>query len=157
MKERYWQSIMGPRDRAKEVTEMRTILKSFLVCSLLLSGVTSLEGVNEQEWGGKEKIRIMEQRGEKFHHRRLQKLSEELGLSKEQEEKISQIMKKGWEKIREEMRKMKERVLAIRKDTDSQIEKLLTSEQLEKFKELKQEFKERRKERMEEGREGCGE
>ena len=49
------------------------------------------------------------------------------------------------------MTKMRQRTLAIRKKTDSQIEKLLTSEQLEKFKELKQEFKEKRKKRIKEG------
>jgi len=134
---------------------MKTILKSFLMCSVLLLGVPSLEATNSEERVDKGRMRIVEQRGQEFHHRRLQKLSEELGLSKEQEEKISQIMKKGWEKIREEMRKMKERVLAIRKDTDSQIEKLLTSEQLEKFEGLKEQFKKRRKERIREGREGC--
>jgi len=147
---------MGPLDRGKEVKEMKTILKSFLVGSVLLLGVVGLEATNGEERIDKGRMKIVEQRGEEFHHRRLQKLSEELGLSKEQEEKISQIMKKGWEKIREEMRKMKERVLAIRKDTDSRIEKLLTSEQLGKFKELKGRFEKRGKEGIEEGREGCG-
>jgi len=133
---------------------MKTILKSFLVCALLLSAVASLEGTNNEQQTAKERMIVSEQRREEFHQKRLEKLSQELELSKEQEEKISQIMKKGWEKIREEMRKMKERVLAIRRDIDSRIEKLLTPEQLKRFKELKGEFRKGRKERIEEGPEG---
>ena len=135
---------------------MKTILKSLLACSLLLLSVASLAGINDEECIGKERMRMIEQRREKFHERHLERLSQELELSKEQEEKISQIMKKGWEKIQEEMRKMRERTLSIKKKTDREIEKLLTPEQLEKFKELKEKFEKRGKERIEEGREGCG-
>ncbi|MFB0564233.1 MAG: hypothetical protein ACETWK_00970, partial [Candidatus Aminicenantaceae bacterium] len=54
-------------------------------------------------------------------------------------------------KIQEEMRKMKERVLAIKKNGDRQIEKLLTPEQLEKFKEIKEESKRKREKRIKKG------
>ena len=126
---------------------MKTILKSLIVCSLLFLGFASSEGTSNEEQIGKEWVRMVEHKGEKFHEGRLQRLCQELELSKEQEEKVSQIMKKGWEKIQEEMKKMKERTLAIKKKTDREIEKLLTPEQLERFKELK----ERRKEKIEEG------
>lgn len=142
---------MALLDRGKEVEKMKTILKSLLVCSLLFLAAASLEGTSGEEQIGKEWVRMVEHKRERFHERRLERLCQELELSKEQEEKISQIMKKGWKKIREEMKKMKERVLAIRKDSDSQIEKLLTSEQVERFKELKEGLKKRREKRIKEG------
>ena len=123
---------------------MKTILKSLMVCSLLFLTVAGLEGRSSEEQIGKEWVRMVEPKREKFHEGRLQRLCQELELSKEQEEKVSQIMKKGWQKIQEEMKKMKERVLAIKKDSDRQIEKLLTSEQLEKFRGLKEETKRRK-------------
>lgn len=119
---------------------MKIILRSLLIASLLFSPFSQAGAKPGEGWMGKEK---MEQRREEFHRNRLETLSRELGLSKEQEEKISRIMKKGWEKIVEEMRKMRERVLAIRKETDSQIEKLLSAEQAEKFKQLKEKLKEK--------------
>jgi len=137
-------------DRGKEVGKMKTILKSLIVCSLLFLGFASSEGTSSEEQIGKEWVRMVEHKGEKFHEGRLQRLCQELELSKEQEEKVSQIMKKGWEKIQEEMKKMKERTLAIKKKTDREIEKLLTPEQLEKFKEFKEGFKKRREEKIKE-------
>jgi len=130
---------------------MRTILKSLLVCSLLFLAVASLEGRSSEEQIGKEWVRMVEHKREKFHEKRLQRLCQELELSKEQEEKVSQIMKKGWEKIQEEMKKMKKRVLAIKKNSDRRIEKLLTPGQLEKFKELKEELKKRKEKRIKKG------
>jgi len=125
---------------------MKIILRSLIVCSLLFLAVAGLEGRGSEEQIGKEWVRMVEHKREKFHEGRLQRLCQELELSKEQEEKVSQIMKKGWERIQKEMKKMKERVLAIKKDGDRQIEKLLTTEQLEKFKELKKEKGKRIKE-----------
>ena len=130
---------------------MKTILKSLIVCSLLFLAVASLGGRSSEEQIGKEWVRMVEHKREKFHEKHLQRLCQELELSKEQEEKVSQIMKKGWEKIRKEMRKMKERVLAIKKDSDRRIERLLTPEQLEKFKELKEETKRRKEKRIKKG------
>ncbi|NIM03839.1 hypothetical protein GTN66_06820 [bacterium] len=46
---------------------------------------------------------------------------------------------------------MKVRVLAIKKDSDRQIEKLLTPEQLERFKELKEETKKKKEKRIKKG------
>jgi len=121
---------------------MKIILRSLLIASLLFS-FSEVNARMGEGWMSKEKMEKMEQRREEFHKEHLGRLSRELGLSKEQEEKISNIMKKGWQKIVEEMRKMREKVLAIRKDTDTQIEKLLTAEQTEKFRELKEKsFKE---------------
>jgi len=130
---------------------MRTILKSLIVCSLLFLAAASLEGTGGEEGIGKERVRMVEHKREKFHERCLQRLCQELELSKEQEEKVSQIMKEGWEKIQEEMKKMKERTLAIKEKTDRQIEKLLTPEQLEKFKEVKEELKKGKENRIKEG------
>jgi Spy/CpxP family protein refolding chaperone len=138
-------------DRGKEVGKMKTILKSLIVCSLLFLGFASLEGRSSEEQIGKEWVRMVEHKREKFHEKRLQRLCQELELSKEQEEKVSQIMKKGWEKIRKEMKKMRKRTLSIKKENDRQIEKLLTPEQLEKFKELKEETKRRKEKRIKKG------
>jgi len=77
----------------------------------------------------------------KLHEKHIEKLSEKLNLTEEQKEKISKIMKEGWQKIEEERKKMMERTLAIRKETDKKIEKLLTPEQLEKFRQFKKEFR----------------
>jgi len=129
---------------------MKVILRSLLIASLFFPLFNQLDAETGEELMSNEKMKMIEQRREKFHQKRLEKLSQELELSKVQEEKISEIMKEGWEKIREEMRKMKGRVLAIRKDSDSQIEELLTPEQLEEFKELKEEFRERREKRIRE-------
>jgi len=135
-------------DRGKEVGKMKIILKSLMICSLLFLGVASSKGRSNEEQIGKEWVRMVEHKGGRFHEKRLQRLCQELELSKEQEEKVSQVMKKGWERIQKEMEKMKERVLAIKKDSDRQIEKLLTTEQLEKFKELKEETKRRKEKRI---------
>ncbi|NIM03838.1 hypothetical protein GTN66_06815 [bacterium] len=89
---------------------MKIILRSLIVCSLFFLTVGGLEGRGGEEQIGKEWVRMVEHKREKFHEKRLQRLCQELELSKEQEEKVSQIMKTGWEKIQAEMRKMKERV-----------------------------------------------
>jgi len=133
------------------VEKMKIILKSLIVCSLLFLTVAGLEGRGSEEQIGKEWVRMVKHKRGKFHEKRLQRLCQELELSKEQEEKVSQIMKKGWEKIQKEMKKMKKRVLAIKKDSDRRIEKLLTPGQLEKFKELKEELKKRREKKIKEG------
>jgi len=130
---------------------MKTILKSLIVCSLLFLTVAGLEGRGSEEQIGKEWVRMVEYKREKFHEKRLQRLCQELELSKEQEEKVSQIMKKGGEKIQKEMRKMRERTLSIKKKTDREIEKLLTPEQLEKFKKLKEGPKKRKEKGVKEG------
>ncbi len=126
---------------------MKTILKSLLMASLLLSLVTGVRAENE-EWKGKEKTKMMQEKKEKYHQKRLEKLTKELELTKEQGEKVSQIMKDGWGKIKVEKKKMREKVQAIRKGIDSQIEKTLTPEQSKKFKKHKKELRERRKNKM---------
>jgi len=80
----------------------------------------------------------MDKKMEEFHTKRIEKLTKSLNLTKEQADKISAITKDGWEKIKLEHKSMKERVQQIRQDVDKQIESLLTPEQLEKFKQLKQ-------------------
>jgi Spy/CpxP family protein refolding chaperone len=122
---------------------MKVIFRSLVIASLFFS-IFSQPGARAGEEGmSKEKTQKMEQRREEFHKEWLERLSKKLELTPEQTEKVSQVMKEGWGKISQEMKKMREQVLAIRKKTDSQIEKLLTPEQLEKFKELKGKLKER--------------
>jgi GTPase involved in cell partitioning and DNA repair len=124
---------------------MKIILKNFLIGSLFFLLFSQAGARAGEELTGKEKMKIIEQRREEYHQKCLERLSRKLKLTKEQEEKISQAMKEGWGKISEEMKKMRDQTLAIRKETDSQIEKLLTPEQLEKFKELKKERREGRR------------
>lgn len=130
-------------DRGKEAREMKVILRSLLVASLFFLLFNYLSAKTGEEVMSKEKTEMIEQKRGEFHKEHLGRLSRELGLTKEQEEKISQTMEEGWGKIREEMKKMRERALAIRKKTDRQIEKLLTPEQLEKFRELKEKLREK--------------
>jgi len=122
---------------------MKVILRNLLVASLSLLLLNSLSAKTGEEVMSKEKTEMIEQKRGEYHQKRLERLSRELGLTKEQEEKISQTMEEGWGKIREEMKKMRERTLAIRKNTDKQIEKLLNPEQLEKFRKLKEELREK--------------
>jgi len=122
---------------------MKVFFRSLLIASLFFSFFSQAGAKAREGWMNKEKMERMEQRREEFHQKQLERLSRELGLTKEQEEKISRAMKEGWEKISEEMKKMQEKALAIRKKTDSQIEKLLTPDQLEKFRELKQGLREK--------------
>jgi Spy/CpxP family protein refolding chaperone len=137
-------------DRGKEVREMKVILRSLLVASLFFLLFNYLSAKTGEELTSREKMKIIEQRREEYRQESLERLSRELALTKEQEEKISQTMEEGWEKISEEMRKMRERTLAIRKETDSQIEKLLTPEQVEKFRKLKEELREKREKSIKE-------
>jgi len=129
---------------------MKLILRSLLIASLFFP-FFSLPGAKAREgWMGKEKTETIEEKREEYHQKRLERLSRELGLTKEQEEKISQTMEEGWRKIKEEMKKMRERTLAIKKNTDKQIEKLLNPEQLEKFRKLKEELREKREKSIKE-------
>lgn len=94
-----------------------------------------------------ERVQKMESKREKSHKKRLERLEKELGLTPEQKEKISKILHDNWTKTKEEMKKMREVVKKIRQETDKQIEKLLTQEQVEKFRKMSQEMAERRKKR----------
>ncbi|MCJ7645583.1 hypothetical protein MUO65_01550 [bacterium] len=131
---------------------MKVILRNLLVASLSLLLLNSLSAKTGEEVMSKEKTEMIEQKRGEYHQKRLERLSRELGLTKEQEEKISQSMEEGWGKIREEMKKMRERTLAIRKKTDSQIEKLLTPEQVEKFRKPKEELRKKREKSIKERR-----
>jgi len=129
---------------------MKVILRNLLVAGLSLLLLNSLSAKTGEEIMSKEKTEMIEEKREEYHQKRLQRLSTELGLTKEQEEKISQTMEQGWLKIREEMKKMRERTLAIKKNTDKQIEKLLNPEQLEKFRKLKEKLREKREKSIKE-------
>jgi len=122
---------------------MKVILRNLLVAGLSLLLLNSLSAMTGEEVMSKEKTEMIEQKRGEYHQKQVERLSRELGLTKEQEEKISQTMEQGWLKIREEMKKMRERTLAIKKNTDKQIEKLLNPEQLEKFRKLKEKLREK--------------
>jgi len=129
---------------------MKVILRDLLVAGFCLLLLNSLSAKTGEEIMSKEKTETIEEKREEYHQKRLERLSTELGLTKEQEEKISQTMEEGWLKIREEMKKMREKTLAIRKKIDRQIEKFLTPEQIEKFRRLKKEFREKREKSIKE-------
>ena len=93
---------------------------------------------DKQEW---------KERAEKKHEKRMERLTKDLNLTKEQADNISKIVKDGWEKISAEMKKMRETTRSFREATDSQIEKLLSPEQVEKFKNVREKMKKKFKER----------
>jgi Spy/CpxP family protein refolding chaperone len=107
----------------------------FLAFACLVGGITTVTAAESNEGVITEKDRQeLTQKAELRRQKRIEKLTKELNLSKEQADKVSQIIKAGWEKIRVERDKMREITKQIRQDTDAQIEKLLSPEQLEKFK-----------------------
>ncbi len=87
----------------------------------------------------------MREKARKYYEKRIEKLTAVLSLSPEQKAKISGILKDGWEKLRTEREKMREKVKGMREQTDALIEKELTSEQAAKFREHKEEMKNRAK------------
>jgi len=106
-------------------------------------GAGSLDARGPGERKG-ERVRKTETTREEFHQKRLEKLQKELDLTAEQKEKISKLLKDGWAKSEEEMKKMREQVRKFREETDKEIEKLLNSGQVKKFRQLREEMKERR-------------
>ena len=77
-----------------------------------------------------------------------QKLSTELNLTKEQQEKAKLLREEGHKKIEPLLKQMKElrkQMDELRKENMENFEKILTPEQLTKFKTLKEEGKKRHK------------
>ena len=81
---------------------------------------------------------------EKHHEKMAKKLAEELKLTDEQQAKSRQMRKAAREKIKpllDEMRAIREKLDAIRKDNMKDFEALLTPEQKEVFAKIKAERK----------------
>jgi Spy/CpxP family protein refolding chaperone len=75
-----------------------------------------------------------------------QKLSTELNLTKEQQEKAKLLREEGHKKIEplmKEMKALRKKMDELRKENMSEFEKILTPEQLDKFKKIKEEGKEK--------------
>ena len=113
-----------------------------IVSVLLMTMVVSMAGYvsaqeNKEECPNGDKMKC-EMKMEQMHKSRLEKLVKELGLTEGQKQKIEDIIKDGWGKTREEMKKVHEQAKNMRKEVDSKIEQVLTPEQLEKFKQLRE-------------------
>ncbi|OGS22258.1 MAG: hypothetical protein A2252_06770 [Elusimicrobia bacterium RIFOXYA2_FULL_39_19] len=63
-----------------------------------------------------------------------------LGLTEMQKKEAAKIMEEGWGKVSEEKQKMRDRVYQIVLEMHKKIAKLLTPEQLEKFKTTSKKF-----------------
>ncbi|MBR5154460.1 MAG: hypothetical protein IKW58_01910 [Alphaproteobacteria bacterium] len=85
----------------------------------------------------------------KVHFEKMsQKLSKDLNLTKEQEEKAKLLREDGHRKIEPLLKQMKEirkQMDELRKENMAEFEKILTQEQLEKFNQIKEEGKKRHK------------
>jgi len=68
--------------------------------------------------------------------RLVEKFSRQLGLSPEQKEKLAAILEKGHGRMKDLHEKTAPHFEAIQKDTAIAIEKILTPEQLEKFRKI---------------------
>ena len=69
-------------------------------------------------------------------------------MTPEQAENISAVLEDGWIKLEEERRQMMERARRIRDGVDAEIEKILTPEQLEKFKAHRREIEKTREKKL---------
>lgn len=97
----------------------------------------------DEEPLSKENVQKMEAKREQMHQKHMGKLVKELGLTLEQKEKISKLMNDSWLRVKEEMKKMRELEKSIREETDTQIQQILTPDQVKKFKQLKDKMKEK--------------
>ena len=117
--------------------------KSLLVCGLPVLCFLAAITLNAYR-GGTGPGEELKARREEMHRKRIEELTKLLSLTKEQAQKISEITENGWIRLEEERRQMMERAKNIRDAVDTDIEKILTPEQLEKFKTHKEEMGEKR-------------
>lgn len=85
------------------------------------------------------------------------KIKEKVGLTDQQSAKVKEILEKNQEKMRKEFETndgdrsaMREAMQKLMKESDAEIEKLLTKEQIKKFDEYKKERNEEIRHRMKE-------
>lgn len=105
---------------------MKNSLKKLFLVTLLISGFVVI-----QAWA------VDDNPAEK----RMEKMTEKLNLTKEQQAKIEKIFKE----VKELIKPLMDQIRAIRENTNSKIELVLNDEQLKKWKELKEKKKERGK------------
>jgi Spy/CpxP family protein refolding chaperone len=108
----------------------------FLLISTFMVGLVSIGlAVGKSE---KKSDETKMERMKKNHERRIQMLTERLNLTDEQKVKIEDIFNKR-EKKREQMKDEREKGKNMKDETDAEIEKVLTSEQKEKYRKMKKE------------------
>lgn len=131
---------------------MKNALTAILCASVMVTALTAVyakpKGGGMGPGSSEERKAEFREKAAKFHEKRMEKLTEVLGLSPEQKNKISNILKDGWEKIRIEREKMRERAKTMREETDRLIEKELTPEQVKKFKEYREKMKKKIEKKM---------
>jgi Spy/CpxP family protein refolding chaperone len=134
----------------------RWIVGLAAICGFL---ATSLAGGQRQQPSPEElKERLTKQ---------LQEMAERLKLSEEQKEQIRAILEaqvKEMQELREKtmsegrsqssMSQMREGMQKIQKDTDANLEEILTAEQMAEYKKIRQEQQEERRKRMRDRRPG---
>ena len=132
---------------------MRNTFLNIIALALILS--TSAYNLNAKELITPDTTQqVLEQNKEnkpQFKHKKhfekmSKKLTEELNLTKEQQEKAKLIRKEGHEKIEPLMKQMKElrtQMDKLRQENMEAFEKILTKEQQDKFNKIKEEGKKR--------------
>ena len=106
-------------------------------------------GAMAQPHPERERSEQMRQKGERSQQKRMERLTEGLNLTEEQQKQISEILEEGRTKIDAERKTFREKIQEIRKAGDGQIEKVLTGEQLKKWQERRKKIGEKTKERRE--------
>jgi Spy/CpxP family protein refolding chaperone len=95
----------------------------------------------DDETASKETVQKIEVKHEQMHQKHLNKLAKELGLTTEQKQEISGLMKDSWSKIKDEMNRVREFEKNVRKEADAKIEQILTPDQVTKFRQLREKMK----------------
>lgn len=80
------------------------------------------------------------------------RLSQELNLTQEQEERLRPVIEESAEKRREIFKDMRSRMEELDKSTDEKLSGILTEEQMEEYRNMREERRERRKDRRGGGR-----
>jgi periplasmic protein CpxP/Spy len=119
-----------------------------LLVSIMLLGATNVFAMK----GGKDDCRRgdgkecdpakMEQMWQERHNEHMDEMQKDLGLSLEQKEQVSKILKDGWAEIKIEKDQMHEKVKAIMDKNDLELAKVLTPDQMEKLKAVRKMTKE---------------
>ncbi len=134
---------------------MRYARVGVVVALVLGVCLTALPQQQQQQQQQQKQVQLNE-RAKQMVERRLQRMDEVLNLTPEQEKKIREILEKeaaqfsgfDWERFRdmspEERQQAMEQFRAQREKTDKEIEKVLTPEQVEKYRKMQEEFRQRR-------------
>lgn len=84
-----------------------------------------------------------EEMKDKMHDEFVEKLQKGLDLTKEQKAKVDEILKEGWEEMKEKKDKLKEDYQVMRDKTNEKIRELLDEKQKIKFGEILEKMKEK--------------